>query len=36
MTGQQPPQRDPMQGCGSCTACCKIMKVRELDKPANT
>ena len=23
-------------GCDSCTACCKIMKVRELDKPANT
>lgn len=22
-------------GCDSCTACCKIMKVRELDKPAN-
>ena len=36
MTGQQPPQRDPMQGCGSCTACCKVMKVRELDKPADT
>ena len=22
-------------GCDGCTACCKIMKVRELDKPAN-
>lgn len=23
-------------GCDGCTACCKFMKVRELDKPANT
>jgi len=25
-----------MHSCGGCTACCKVMKVRELDKPANT
>lgn len=25
-----------MHGCDGCTACCKIMKVHELDKPANT
>jgi hypothetical protein len=24
-----------MAGCDGCTACCKIMQVRELDKPAN-
>lgn len=24
-----------MAGCDGCTACCKIMKVRELDKAAN-
>ena len=24
-----------MAGCGTCTACCKIMQVHELDKPAN-
>ncbi len=24
-----------MHGCDGCTACCKIMKVAELDKPAN-
>jgi hypothetical protein len=22
--------------CGSCTACCKLIGVRELDKPAGT
>jgi hypothetical protein len=25
-----------MAGCDGCTACCKIMQVRELDKPDNT
>ena len=25
-----------MLDCDGCTACCKIMKVHELDKPANT
>jgi len=25
-----------MHSCDGCTACCKVMKVRELDKPANT
>jgi hypothetical protein len=25
-----------MRGCDGCTACCKIMQVRELDKPAST
>ena len=24
-----------MPGCEGCTACCKIMQVRELDKPGN-
>jgi len=30
------PEASPILGCDGCTACCKIMKVRELDKPANT
>ena len=25
-----------MHSCDGCTACCKILKIRELDKPANT
>ena len=25
-----------MRSCDSCTACCKIMKIRELNKPDNT
>ena len=25
-----------MHGCDGCTACCKIMKIRELNKPGNT
>lgn len=25
-----------MHCCDGCTAWCKVMKVRELDKPANT
>jgi hypothetical protein len=25
-----------MRSCDGCTACCKVMKVRELDKPMNT
>jgi len=26
----------PVRSCDGCTACCKILKIRELDKPANT
>jgi hypothetical protein len=25
-----------MHSCDGCTACCKILKIRELNKPANT
>ena len=25
-----------MHSCDGCTACCKIMKIRELNKPGNT
>jgi uncharacterized protein len=25
-----------MHSCDGCTACCKILKIRELDKPGNT
>ena len=25
-----------MLGCDGCTACCKVLKIRELDKPAHT
>lgn len=25
-----------MLGCDGCTACCKVMKIRELEKPAHT
>lgn len=25
-----------MHGCDGCTVCCKVMKIRELDKAANT
>ena len=25
-----------MHSCNGCTVCCKVMKIRELDKPANT
>lgn len=24
-----------MHGCDGCTACCKVLKIRELDKPGN-
>ena len=30
------PEPSPILGCDGCTACCKFMKVRELEKPANT
>jgi hypothetical protein len=26
----------PARSCGGCTACCKLLPVRELQKPANT
>lgn len=26
----------PHNECGTCTYCCKVMKVKELNKPANT
>lgn len=35
MAGEQANGRAVPLDCGGCTACCKIMKVRELDKPAN-
>lgn len=25
-----------MHSCDGCTVCCKVLKIRELDKPANT
>jgi hypothetical protein len=25
-----------MHGCDGCTACCKVMEIRELNKPGNT
>jgi hypothetical protein len=25
-----------MHSCDGCTACCKVLKIRELDKPGNT
>ena len=25
-----------MHGCDGCTACCKVLKIRELNKPGNT
>ncbi len=24
-----------MHSCDGCTVCCKVLKIRELDKPAN-
>lgn len=32
---EKPAVSKPLDSCDGCTACCKIMKVRELDKAAN-
>ncbi len=30
------PDATPRNDCGTCTYCCHVMKVKELNKPANT
>jgi len=30
------PDAPPHNDCGTCTYCCHVMKVKELNKPANT
>lgn len=30
------PETLPRNDCGTCTYCCHVMKVKELNKPANT